>query len=419
MIKFSCSKCGQSYKVPNDYIGKTVKCKKCGYPEQITANNSFLIKEDTERGVSKGTASFDGLSDLLQNDAFSGDSVDKPSKVSSASPMGVKRTLTNRKKILMGSGIAIVILAIAFFTFRDTWEVDNFDHIVRLEREAREYAAAGSFEEAINKYNELFLFVKDRSIELDMLANIVGRAELSYEDTKVLYEKRLYHSCVTLMEEADGLEQQWELVNSVQKHREIMRLSSNDLVGSKRLRNLGNQSRMKQNRLNDEVAKLRKEEEEERRLREEEKHRAELDDQLPKLLSYGGLYYHIDQQCKELGWPAEDINVGVDIGGKIYRFDHYPNRQCWSTYNDNTRGYEPVHYLPSGPKTLYVSIDFGKLVGSMIADETDVRQSEVKLFWTMTVAEYITENGFGRYFEDGMNIVIYAYHSGAEMHYRL
>ena len=54
-----------------------------------------------------------------------------------------------------------------------------------------------------------------------------------------------------------------------------------------------------------------------------------------------------------------------------------------------------------------------------MVDETDVRQSEVKLFWTMTVAEYITENGFGRYFEDGMNIVIYAYHSGAEMHYRL
>ena len=43
MIKFSCSKCGQSYKVPNDYIGKTVKCKKCGHPEQITANNMSFV----------------------------------------------------------------------------------------------------------------------------------------------------------------------------------------------------------------------------------------------------------------------------------------------------------------------------------------------------------------------------------------
>ena len=36
MIKFDCSKCGHSYRVPDRYAGKRVRCKECSTINQIS-----------------------------------------------------------------------------------------------------------------------------------------------------------------------------------------------------------------------------------------------------------------------------------------------------------------------------------------------------------------------------------------------
>ena len=47
MIKFCCSDCQKEYKVPDDFAGKRVKCKKCGNVEVVTPEQT---SSDTDNG---------------------------------------------------------------------------------------------------------------------------------------------------------------------------------------------------------------------------------------------------------------------------------------------------------------------------------------------------------------------------------
>ncbi len=37
MIKFDCTKCGHSYRVSDEYVGKRVRCKECSTVNKISA----------------------------------------------------------------------------------------------------------------------------------------------------------------------------------------------------------------------------------------------------------------------------------------------------------------------------------------------------------------------------------------------
>lgn len=59
MIKFSCTHCGHSYRIPDEYAGKRVKCKGCGTVNTIPA-------VDTEKNVIGSGDSIAAYNSLLQ-----------------------------------------------------------------------------------------------------------------------------------------------------------------------------------------------------------------------------------------------------------------------------------------------------------------------------------------------------------------
>jgi hypothetical protein len=60
MIKFSCTQCGHSYRVSDEYAGKRVKCKNCA-----TAN-TIPSPEKTEQSVIGSGDSIAAYNSLLQ-----------------------------------------------------------------------------------------------------------------------------------------------------------------------------------------------------------------------------------------------------------------------------------------------------------------------------------------------------------------
>lgn len=60
MIKFSCTQCGQSYRVSDEYAGKRVKCKGCG------TSNTIPAVEKTEKSVIGSGDSIAAYNNLLQ-----------------------------------------------------------------------------------------------------------------------------------------------------------------------------------------------------------------------------------------------------------------------------------------------------------------------------------------------------------------
>lgn len=57
MIKFTCTKCGHSYRISDQYAGKRVKCKDCGTANTIPAPN----KEKTVTGTGDSIAAYNSL----------------------------------------------------------------------------------------------------------------------------------------------------------------------------------------------------------------------------------------------------------------------------------------------------------------------------------------------------------------------
>ncbi len=55
MIKFSCNECGKSYRVPDEYAGKRVRCKGCS---QVTAIPQV---EDITLGSGESVAAYNNL----------------------------------------------------------------------------------------------------------------------------------------------------------------------------------------------------------------------------------------------------------------------------------------------------------------------------------------------------------------------
>ena len=43
MIKFSCTQCGNSYRVSDEYAGKRVKCKGCGTANTVPAAEKQVV----------------------------------------------------------------------------------------------------------------------------------------------------------------------------------------------------------------------------------------------------------------------------------------------------------------------------------------------------------------------------------------
>lgn len=60
MIKFSCTQCGHSYRVSDEYAGKRVKCKGCATANTIPA------AEVTEKSVIGSGDSIAAYNNLLQ-----------------------------------------------------------------------------------------------------------------------------------------------------------------------------------------------------------------------------------------------------------------------------------------------------------------------------------------------------------------
>ena len=282
MIKFRCSKCGQSYKGPDDYIGKTLKCKKCGHPELITKDNAFCLENDANDLV-HGEHDTAGIFSFIDNDNLSGAPINKmpasesllPAiKSSPAAPNNRSTSLTDKKRLLIGGGIVLLILLAGFFLFRDTWEVDNFEIIIDLEREASDHAFEHSFEQAIIAYDELFSFVESKAITIDTLLDVIDRARISYEEITKVYEDKLYQSCSSLMQEADGLEKQGEYQRCIGVLKDANEIASTDVIDSERLKNIVRRSSTIIDRLKSEITRINKEREAETR-RWEEQQRAE------------------------------------------------------------------------------------------------------------------------------------------------
>lgn len=55
MIKFECSKCGHSYRVPDQYAGKRVRCKECTTVNSIPAAKREFV------GCGDSIAAFNNL----------------------------------------------------------------------------------------------------------------------------------------------------------------------------------------------------------------------------------------------------------------------------------------------------------------------------------------------------------------------
>ena len=253
MIKFRCSKCGKSYKAPDNYIGKALKCKKCGHHEQITADSVLFLDEDPHEQVEKAHETAEILK-LAQAETHADNVSDKTSIVESYRPLEEypPPTLISRinifsdtKRLLIVGGIVIVVLLVCLLMFRDTWEVDNFDKIIQLEKEADQYVNEKSFENAIIKYNELFALINDNTLVIDTLTRRVDRARISSEEVKALYENRLHQSCISLIQEADELEKQENYQGCVVKLRDANDIASTDIIDSQLLRTLAHDIRDK------------------------------------------------------------------------------------------------------------------------------------------------------------------------------
>ncbi len=159
MVTFYCSGCGHQYDVPDNYVGKKVRCKKCN-----TINRIIPVPEVFEEPEGTSPAY------TIQ----SGDTSDSEYR-------GLPKPLLYS---FIGLGIVLISIFLYVFVFRDTWELDNSLKISQMIREAKQDYDFKKYDEGLKKYEELGAFIGKREFKQDGLRHDYLDLTEKYEQIK-------------------------------------------------------------------------------------------------------------------------------------------------------------------------------------------------------------------------------------------
>jgi tetratricopeptide (TPR) repeat protein len=195
MVSFWCTNCGKTINANDKDAGKKCKCRGCGKINTIPVPQSAKPATETKtapartpkppppRPKSPPTAPIITEVISVQNTTSEAKATLPPSKkVKKQQEMRMGKS----ELIGIGVGVVAVVLVVGFilqqFLWKDTWEIDNQDAIMRIRDEAISSFESKGYESALAKNNELLALIGDRNLEHPELIKAVS-------ETKAVAEK--------------------------------------------------------------------------------------------------------------------------------------------------------------------------------------------------------------------------------------
>jgi len=204
MIEFYCAYCRGTIKVRDEMAGRRGKCPKCAavntVPQPKASQEKLVLPHDAESGGSSIL-----LTDFVEYPDASepqthGSSIlfdlPEPEPISDEEPAGgspaaigagvraadrkARRPMPPAVKYAILAGMVPVVALVAWLFLRDTWERDNKNRIVTLEKQADALHYEERLEEAVRKYQALFDLVRDRKIKDQGLRIVLRKAREDY-----------------------------------------------------------------------------------------------------------------------------------------------------------------------------------------------------------------------------------------------
>jgi tetratricopeptide (TPR) repeat protein len=195
MINFWCNTCGKTINANDKDAGKKCKCPGCGKLVAIPIPKSVTPVTKTEpaptlapkrpKPHTKSQPTTPTIAEAMPMQAI-GSEAKTPLHPSATTTTQQKSGIGKPELIGIGVGVIAVVLVIGFilqqFLWKDTWEIDNQDAIMRIRDEALSSFESKGYESALAKNNELLALIGDRKLGHSDLIKAVS-------ETKAVAEK--------------------------------------------------------------------------------------------------------------------------------------------------------------------------------------------------------------------------------------
>jgi hypothetical protein len=243
MIKFNCSSCQRKIGIKDEAVGRKLKCPQCGDILTVPGPSAGdPADEQMKRQTELESRLTTNIGAILLSETR-------------------RKILTNIMPLWMWfvclCWLFILVFGLLFyFSFRDTWERDNYEKIKSLSDQALSMSFAKDYDECFKTYDDLFKLVENHRLKYS--EDIISQAKLQYQQTVIDYEHNLLPQLQSQLLSAKQAIQRGDYRYAVKLHDDILKRSGGKEIKTNELKSFLDLVQTQQQLVKSQMAELEK-----------------------------------------------------------------------------------------------------------------------------------------------------------------